>query len=424
MTVIGIDDTDSRTKGMCTTYVGHQIAAELRESYGASISRLLLVRLNPAAKHKTRGNAAVAIHTDVETEVAERVTESVLEELSVVDDERTNPGAVIAEQNTSPQEVSDFTIRAIRSLLDIEDATELIEKNGFSSIHYGNGRGRIGALAAIGAWDALDDWTIECIGYRQESAWGTEREVSYPSVRELADEYYPTIWDTVDRRQGVPVCVPRTPCPILYGIRGDDQRAAEAVTEQIESEPIQSRQVFHTNQGTDVHLQPAALSEVTSGSAYRISGSVTSSPETHRGGHVFFEIGETNDETSTVDVAAFEPTKHFREVVRKLRVGDELIVCGEVSQGTLKLEKFAITELNTIKYENPTCETCNRSMGSAGANQGYRCRSCGDTVPEKVETHIERQLQRGWYEVPPCARRHIAKPLVRGDFELDTHPFK
>jgi tRNA(Ile2)-agmatinylcytidine synthase len=35
---------------------------------------------------------------------------------------------------------------------------------------------------------------------------------------------------------------------------------------------------------------------------------------------------------------------------------------------------------------------------------------------------LERELELGWYEVPPVARRHVAKPLVRGGFDAPVHP--
>jgi tRNA(Ile2)-agmatinylcytidine synthase len=35
---------------------------------------------------------------------------------------------------------------------------------------------------------------------------------------------------------------------------------------------------------------------------------------------------------------------------------------------------------------------------------------------------VDRDLDPGWYEVPPVARRHLAKPLVRGGFDAPTHP--
>ena len=69
MTVVGLDDTDSRTEGMCTTYAATELASRIRES-GASVERLLLVRLNPAVEHKTRGNAALAVHTDLGADTA------------------------------------------------------------------------------------------------------------------------------------------------------------------------------------------------------------------------------------------------------------------------------------------------------------------------------------------------------------------
>ncbi|MFB6270478.1 MAG: tRNA(Ile2) 2-agmatinylcytidine synthetase, partial [Halobacterium sp.] len=97
-------------------------------------------------------------------------------------------------------------------------------------------------------------------------------------------------------------------------------------------------------------------------------------------------------------------------------------VCGEVSDGTLKLEKFAVRDLDITEAVTPTCPECGATMESAGADQGYRCRDCGTTAPGKVEREIDRDLERGWYEVPPRARRHVAKPLVRGDWDAPVHP--
>ena len=69
VTVIGIDDTDSRERGMCTTYVADTVARRL-EAAGCDVERTLLLRCNPAVEHKTRGNAALAVHTDADAETA------------------------------------------------------------------------------------------------------------------------------------------------------------------------------------------------------------------------------------------------------------------------------------------------------------------------------------------------------------------
>jgi tRNA(Ile2)-agmatinylcytidine synthase len=61
-------------------------------------------------------------------------------------------------------------------------------------------------------------------------------------------------------------------------------------------------------------------------------------------------------------------------------------------------------------------------MASAGRGQGYRCRDCRTAAPTADTVALDRDLERGWYEVPPCARRHIAKPLIRGGFDAPIHP--
>ena len=419
MTVVGLDDTDSRERGMCTTYAAATLAESIRNA-GGTVERLLLVRLNPAVEHKTRGNAALAVHTDLDADTALGLAEDVLD-MAETDDPRTNPGAIVADCDPEdvPPQVATFARETIRSIQDPMAATTLADVVGFARCQRGNGRGLVGALAAVGAWAALSDWTYEHIAYRERDRWGTERAVDSESVRAAAEEYYPEVWDTVDRASGYPVCVPRTPCPILYGIRGDDSTACRAVADAIDSEPIARRATFVTNQGTDVHLQDASLDAVTADSAYRVTGTVLEASETRAGGHVFLTL---EGDGATLDCAAFEPTKGFRNRVRSLKAGDRITACGEVTDGTLKLEKFAVRDLVRTEAVTPDCPDCGRSMKSAGRNQGYRCRDCGTSADGKTAQSIERGLERGWYEVPPVARRHIAKPLVRGGFDAPTHP--
>lgn len=424
MTTVGIDDTDSRTRGMCTTFVAHRVAAGL-ESRGYGVARVLLVRLNPAVEHKTRGNAALAIHTDATVDEAFDAAREAIDEAAEVGDERTNPGLVAApgapgDPAAVPDAVVDFAWDAVRDHHTVADAVALCDAHSYRSTGWKNGRGRIGALAAVGAWRAFDDWTYEHIAYREKSRWGTERAVDPESVFAAADAAYPTVWDTVDRGAGETVCVPHTPGPILYGIRGDDPDACRAVADGIDGEATAAARTFVTNQGTDIHLREAAsLDILADGRAYRVDGTVATPPETRRGGHVFLEI---EDDTAQVPCAAFEPTKRFRDRVRDLRAGDAVTVCGEVSEGTLKLEKFALRERVTTERTTPICPECERTMESAGADQGYRCRDCETSAPGKVATPIERALDVGWYEVPSRARRHVARPLVRGSWDAPTHP--
>jgi tRNA(Ile2)-agmatinylcytidine synthase len=416
-TVIGLDDTDSRERGMCTTYVATRVARALGRD-GASVDRLQLVRLNPAVKYKTRGNAALAIHTDADPDRAMATARSVVGELAEVADDRTAPGVVVGT-GIPPESVVTFARDALRSIHDIDTATALIDEAGYRSAGWKSGRGRIGALAAVGAAEAFDEWTYEYIAYREPDRWGSPRDVDEASVFAAADRYYPRAWDTVDRGEGEPVCVPNAPGPILYGIRGDDPNAVAGVAAEIEAEPVHTQALFETNQGTDAHLAPADLGDVEPDRGYVVEGEVVENPETRRGGHVFLTLAA--DGTS-LQCAAFEPTKRFRDRVRSLRVGDRVTVAGEVADGTLKLEKFAVRDLVTTEAVTPTCPDCGNRMESAGADQGYRCRDCGTTADTKATVSIDRELEAGWYEVPPCARRHVAKPLVRGGFDAPVHP--
>lgn len=448
MTVVGVDDTDSRDTGMCTTFVAHRIATALSDR-GFDVERVVLARLNPAVPHKTRGNASLAVHVDAPEAVARDVARDVVERRAQVDADGTNPGVVVAPGDPTedvPAVVREFANAAVRGFHDPERARELAADAGFDVDAWGNGRGVVGALAAVGAWSAFADWTHEHIAYRERDRWGSDRDVDADALFAAAENAYPGAWDTVDRETGDLVAVPRTPCPILLAVRGDDPEACRRVVDETiaveATEPVRSRRTFVTNQGTDAHLRAApSLAALADGRAYRVDATVAAVPETRRGGHVFVDLEDADantdadtdanadaDADASVDsvvvreAAAFEPTKHFRDRVRSLVAGDRVTVCGEVSDGTLKLEKFALRDRVETTRETPNCPDCGRSMKSAGRDQGYRCRDCSTTAPGKVESPLDRDLEPGWYEVPPCARRHLAKPLVRGGFDAPTHP--
>ena len=417
MTLVGLDDTDSRERGMCTTYVAARVA-EAIDAAGGSVDRHLLIRLNPAIEFKTRGNAALCLETDLDpAEAFDRAVDAI-DEFAEVADPQTDPGVVVADATaeTVSDDVAAFARRALHDRIDPSEAGTLLDRLNYR--HEG-GRGRIGALAAVGADRAFDDWTYERIAYRELDRCGTPRDVDSESAFAAAQAAYPDAWDTVDREADELVCVPSAPGPILYGIRGDDPETVREVAQAIESEPVDCAVTYRTNQGTDAHLRSGTVETVREGRAYRVDGVVDDAPETRTGGHVHLTIRAGDESLACV---AFEPTKRFRDRVRALRGGDRVTVCGEVGDGTLKLEKFALRTPVTTERVVPTCSGCGRSMESAGRNQGYRCRDCGTTAPGRVDRPIDRDLDRGWYEVPPCARRHIAKPLVRDGFDGPTHP--
>jgi len=446
VTLVGIDDTDSRS-GMCTTYAAARLADRLRED--GRVGTLALVRCNPAVEAKTRGNGALCVETDVGSDRALALARETVERTAELD-AGAAPGVVVAgvpfdgedgaEAPDDPLSIGTdavvaFARSAVEDHLTVADAERLLAATGYRSTAWRSGRGRIGALAAVGAVvgrrtgvAGFADWTYERLAYRGPDRWGVSRDVDSDSVRAAADE--PGVWDTVDRETGDPVCIPHTPGPVLYGVRGDDRTAVERAAAAIESEPVAAAETFLTNQGTDAHVRPAPVDGVVDGRSYRVDGVVRDPPETRRGGHVFLAVGpdsaagraDGTSDDARLRCAAFEPTKRFREHVRALRAGDRVTVVGEVTDGSLKLEKFAVRGLDRTRPVVPTCPDCGRSMESAGRDQGYRCRDCSTRADGKRTERVERDLETGWYEVPPTARRHVAKPLCRGGFDAPTHP--
>ncbi len=411
---VGLDDTDSH-KGMCTTYLA-TVAIERLEREGYSVIGFpRLIRLNPTIPYKTRGNGAVSFLVDAEegdVDDVEGVVEEVVEELAEFDEENTNPGMALvnAEDEGVLDRLSKFSMKAIRDVVEIDEAVRLAEKLCVRYRLYKKGRGIIGALASIGV--ELPDYTFELLAYRFPERFGKKREIDEESFFDADYETYPGTWDTVDWCNERVVAVPNSPDPVLFGIRGDDLRAILRAFEIVRTEGIDKCMVFITNQGTDMHIiREEEVERLENYRSYALKGRVVEEPYDITGGHVFFSI-ETK--FGIVKCAAFEPTKQFRSVIRKLRKGDLVEVYGSMKRDTINLEKIRVIEVAEIWVEeNPTCPKCGRRMESAGRGKGFRCKMCKTKASEKVKRRLERDLDTGFYEVPPCARRHLTKPLIR-----------
>ncbi|VVB50544.1 tRNA(Ile2) 2-agmatinylcytidine synthetase TiaS [uncultured archaeon] len=417
--IIGLDDTDSRD-GMCTTYLMAVLISKLIP-YGKLKDYPLLIRLNPNIKYKTRGNAALAIDIEFnDRNDSEKVKELVIdtvERMAVFSEENTNPGIVFIENSTQSMtnDLSVFSMRAVQDVLEIREAKEILSRHDIAHKGYKNERGLIGALAAAGfALCGLPDYTYELIAYREQKSWGSLREIDPGSVFAADAATHPDTWDTVDIENERIVFAPHSPDPILFGIRGNSEEAVRRAFSLIRSEPVERHVVFKTNQNTDMHLIRAKIQEVKEDRSYILEGVVIKPPKTITGGHIIVEISENG---TSIECAAFEPTKGFRRIIRELRAGDEVKVFGSVKDRTLNLEKIRIDRLNMQELRNPVC--CDKRMKSMGKEQGYRCGKCGSIRKEQVIETIQRNILPGFYEVPPCARRHLSKPLVRFSKELN-----
>jgi tRNA(Ile2)-agmatinylcytidine synthase len=172
-------------------------------------------------------------------------------------------------------------------------------------------------------------------------------------------------------------------------------------------------QIWVTNEGTDAHILTGRIGDLLEGLSYRVQGIVADAPSTMTGGHVSFTI---SDGVHTLRCMAYEPTKNFRQIVRQLMPGDAVIAVGSYKKGSINLEKIRIISLTCPSITRPPlCIACNKRMTSDGTWKGYKCKKCGARAVDPDVQVIPRNLTIGWYEVPPTARRHLAKPLCRGE---------
>ena len=395
--------------GGCTTYLADALIKKLTDEKIHIIGYPRLVRLNPNIPWKTRGNGAVSLKVDNgHPEKIRTMVEELIDKYARVDDNQTNPGYVILEKQPS----FDIYKQSVHEIVSLKETEKLLNSLGAVYKGYKNRRGLIGATASI-AWTPKFDSTYELITYRIKKRWGTKRQVDPKSVKKM-DEKYKTTFDNFDYENKHNRLTPSSPCPVLYGIRGDNDNDLLDAKSMIKSEEIESWLIFETNQGTDDHIQRKNIGEILPYQSVITEGIISKAPRTIEGGHVIFTL---NDSTEEIDCAAYEPTKQFRNIIRELIVGDKVEVYGGVRKKplTVNLEKINIKYLKkqVEKIENPICSNCGKHMKSKGTGQGYKCIKCGTKSNKPLLKEKKRVIKNGFYEVPVCARRHLSKPLKR-----------
>jgi tRNA(Ile2)-agmatinylcytidine synthase len=431
---IGIDDTDS-TKGGCTTYTACLLVKRLIDNDFDIIGYPRLVRLNPNIPWKTRGNGAISIqvrkgkgkkikigeigntnlfcYSEIsseysDTEKVRSIVQETVDQCAMLDDRNTNSGFVIIKKKPSST-VYENAVKGIVALNEVENI--LNEKQAIFK-GYKNRRGLIGATASI-SWKSSNDRSYELISYREEEKWGSKRFVDDNSTIKM-DKSFLSTFDNYDYKNRHNRLVPSSPCPVLYGIRGDNDKDLIDAKSFIKSEKVDSWVIFESNQGSDDHLQYKKIKDVKPYDSVIIKATVSKTPKTIAGGHVIFSV---KDATGKIDCAAYEPTKQFRNIIRELLPGDAVEVYGGVREKplTINLEKIKVEKLvkKIEKIENPVCPKCGKHMKSKGFNQGYKCIKCGEKSNKPLFKEVKRTLKNGFYEVPVCARRLLSKPLKR-----------
>ena len=410
---IGIDDTDS-PDGMCTTYLASQIINKFKDNGIELVDYPRLIRLNPFARFKTRGNGGVSLKIldNDKANLARQIVLNEVEKLSMFDCDNTNPG-VIFYNGEITKEMEDYAFRAIYEFITIGEAEEFGKSVGCEIHKFKKGRGIIGSIAAISL--PLSDCTYELLTYRSSENYGTRRQIDYDSVYLMDKKTFPDTFENIDYSEDYIAIEPKTPCPVLYGIRSNNVDALHLAKSIVKvNEPLVDWCIFKTNQHTDMHIQKVdKISDMDQFGCYEVVGEVKNKPNIIDGGHMFFLL---SDDSGEIECGAYEPTKNFRKTVSHLRPGDIIKVFGGIGEhNTFNIDKFQMVKLNDIEYKNPICE-CGKRMTSAGKNKGFKCKRCGNKIKssKKVPIVITRNLKNSqFYETPVSARRHLSKPLCR-----------
>lgn len=429
-TMLAFDDTDS-PDGMCTTYLTTLLLEEFSDLDLLGWPRL--VRLNPNVPWKTRGNAAVCLplghglgkgrpcgqlergvvrwHKSGRAvdpaELLDRAA-AIVSRHARLECHTTNPGVVASCVRPSPS----LYWRAVREVVPLEDVETELGACGAHWRKFKGGRGIVGASAAM-AWRPRDR-TWEVVTYRSPESFGTARDIDPASVVHMDKDTKHT-FNNYDPENGHVAIAPGSPCPVLFGIRGDSPDELLEAKAIIRGERPAKWLLYMSNQGTEDHIARRRIRDLRPGDSAKVLGTVAAEPTVIPGGHVIVRL----DDGAGIDAAFYEQSRGMRDAARSLLPGDEVVAFGSVrsSPRSLNVEKLQVLRLerHSVKTANPTCTACGKRMGSLGAGQGFRCKVCGSRAPASAATFepVARSVSVGWYEPPVSSRRHLHKPLRR-----------
>ena len=407
--VIGLDDTDHPTAG-CTTDCFDNLLNRLIESnHGFRIVSRRLVRLWPFAPRRTRGNGALSAVIELESDthqlfldVCKNWFEELLDSSKPLDLASTPSSPVLIISDSDPP--LSWYKDTVRGLVELESRLEEIEKLGIVMFSGERKWGAIGASAAI-AWSPENNSTWELVAWRNNENIGTERAITSQAVREM-EEVHPRTFVNRDQTKGKGLIAPRTPCPVLYGVRGDSLNSVEEAHHWLQSRSDvekSTRYAIHvTNQLSDDHVVGSC------------SGTVLSYPQHTKGAHSNLSVSINGRATKLV---AFSEGGPVNRLLRTLHPGDLISWVGLTApDNSIHLERLSMVNPVPRITTRPLC--CGKAMRSSGSRMPIRCSKCGAFSERfwlsQPHNFIQFNSIEDWVEPTPSNRRHLARPLEMG----------
>ena len=405
---LGLDDTDHVDEG-CTTSSFDELLSEIQEAMNCDILERRLVRLWPFAERRTRGNGALGAIIDIpdkEKVLLEKICndwfDRLLTKVAGYPPSKipAAPCLVISFEKAPEHWYWD----AVRGYVNPENILREAGNTGTILLLKNEISGVVGACAAI-SWESNPHSSWELIAWRDDSSLGSERRVSPRSVSQL-ESLFPGTFLNRDPTKGKGLIAPRTPCPVLYGIRGSSSSEVERAHIWLQSEKgvesCKSYAIHRSNQISDDHIESTR------------SGLVICKPRETKGGHARVSVFSRGQ---SLNLVAFREGGPVNRLLRTLEPGDKITWVGLHSpDGSIHLERLRIDSATPRIFSRPIC--CRRTMRSSGRNQGLRCLSCGR---KEKKTWYSLQFEDihvyptgKWLEPTPSNRRHLSRPLSQG----------
>ncbi len=398
---IGLDDTDYPTGG-CTTWQANELEKVLIECGAKPIERRL-VRLWPFAVRRTRGNAAISLIVEISSTIQQRCIDAIelwFEQL-IYDikkndiDSHARPGLIVCKDGDLNESIYWECVRS-----QFTDINRIISDS--SIIHYlssdlGND-GLVGAAAAV-SWKPSISSTFEAIAWRDSSKFGTSRKIPNNAIN-LLESNHPNTFMNRDPSYDRGLISPRSPCPILFGIRGwSFESTRHALNELINldwNEDIVDYSIHITNQCSDDHLDDI------------IEGTVLAKPIKKHGGHVTVEILTIS---GFLQLISFKEGGILNTKISELLPGDKIHAMGLISpDGYLHIERLKSVYRSPGNLFRPKC-SCGVRLKSTGKSGKLRCKLCKYT--ETSHWIGTPRLSFDWVEPSPSSRRHLSMPVSR-----------
>ena len=152
--VIGVDDTDTKDAGATWT-MAHNLGVELAGE-GYEYLDHIIVQLYPHNPHKTQNCVSIALTFAVEESKKEDLISRVIEILKR-DTLSDKTAIAILEGLDIPEKLREYAMATKTGMMDVETAESVAKELNIPLIAVSGEQGKVGALAALGLYDDVEE---------------------------------------------------------------------------------------------------------------------------------------------------------------------------------------------------------------------------------------------------------------------------